>query len=122
MNRKSYIASLESRTAEEIVEEEALFIEIKRLEQSERNFARDRDELLRVFNGIESGLPSITQQSALDEEEYALMVGDGKGASKKRKGGMDIDSPVSAGPGLIAPPPVTPVRKIRSAKEIAQGK
>ncbi|EJD01618.1 uncharacterized protein FOMMEDRAFT_126683, partial [Fomitiporia mediterranea MF3/22] len=120
LNRKSYIASLENRTAEEIIEEEALFLELKRLEQSERNFARDRDELLRVFEGIESGLQSVTAQSAIDEEEYAMMIGDGKNANnKKRKGGMDVDSPVSSGPGMGGAIPTTPVRKVRSAKEIA---
>ncbi|KAL5487600.1 SWC4 [Sanghuangporus weigelae] len=122
MNRKAYITSLENRTAEEIIEEEALFLELKRLEQSERNFARDRDELVRIFEGIESGLPSISAQSAQDEEEYALIIGDGKNANKKRKGGaMDVDSPVSSGPGMgTAGVPPTPVKKVRSAKEIAQ--
>lgn len=58
----------------------------------------------------------------MDEEEHALMIGDGKNANKKRKGTMDIDSPISAGLGMgAASSSVAPVRKVRSAKEIAQG-
>jgi DNA methyltransferase 1-associated protein 1 len=112
------------------LEEEALFIELKRLEQSERSFTREREDLLRVLEGVNSGLAGVALQSIADEEEYALMLGEGKAAAngsgstanKKRKGGMgmgvgDIESPVSA----IAPPPPPIVRKARTAKEIAQG-
>ena len=42
--RKRYLESLESRTADEIAEEEALFTELKRLEQNERRFKKERDE------------------------------------------------------------------------------
>lgn len=120
IKRKNYLASLESRTTEEIAEEEALFIELKRLEQTERNFARDRNELLRVFAGVESGLPGVAAQSVADEEEFALMMGDGKSTTRKRKNTMDVDSPVSLNPGYSAAAPQTPVRKSQSSKNSAQ--
>ncbi|KAI0732868.1 hypothetical protein C8Q72DRAFT_815288 [Fomitopsis betulina] len=59
VTRKKYIASLESRTPQQKAEEDALYIELKRLEQNERRFKRDRDELLRTMLGIESGLPDL---------------------------------------------------------------
>lgn len=65
--RKKYLASLESRTATEIAEEEALFVELKRLEQNERRFKKERDDLLRTLLGIESGLQDIQA-----EEEGAI--------------------------------------------------
>ncbi|CCM01759.1 uncharacterized protein FIBRA_03825 [Fibroporia radiculosa] len=57
--RKNYIASLENRTELQKAEEDALYVELKRLEQSERRFKRDRDELLRTLLGIESGLSDL---------------------------------------------------------------
>ena len=42
VTRKKYLASLASRTANEIAEEEALYIELKRLEQNERAFRFER--------------------------------------------------------------------------------
>jgi DNA methyltransferase 1-associated protein 1 len=59
--RKKYIRGLDTRTAEQLAEDEALFIEIKKLEQSERTFKRDRENLLRVVSGIDSGLPDIVE-------------------------------------------------------------
>lgn len=56
VTRKKYIASLETRTPQQKAEEDALYIELKRLEQGERRFKRDREELLRTVLGIESGL------------------------------------------------------------------
>ena len=47
LTRKQYLRSLESRTPEQIAEEEALYLELKRLEQTERQFKKDRDDLLR---------------------------------------------------------------------------
>ena len=122
--RKKYIASLESRSADQIAEEEALYVEIKRLEQNERRFSRERDELLRVLAGVESGLPSVAAASAADEEAYIQLFSDGKGLKKRKAiGGVDLDSPVSAGPGLnSAVLPGTPTRKAQSAKSAAYGK
>ena len=118
--RKKYIASLENRTPEQIAEEEALYVEIKRLESNERKFARERDELLRTLAGVESGLASVAISTSSDEETFSNLFGDGKGNKKKR--GLDLDSAISAGPGMISlGAPVTPTRKVQNAKNAAQG-
>lgn len=104
VTRKKYVASLESRTPEQIAEEEALYIELKRLEQTERKFKRDRDELLRTLLGIESGLPDI---NASDEDGLNMSASGGglsisvgglsvDTSNKKRKKGGEVDTPVSA--------------------------
>ncbi|KAJ7228491.1 hypothetical protein GGX14DRAFT_613125 [Mycena pura] len=85
--RKKYITSLENRTPEQIAEEEALYMEIKRLEQNERRFKRERDDLLRTIAGIESGLPDVVE----DEAQFSGIVVDTK--RSKKKGGNDLDSP-----------------------------
>ncbi|CAK5265766.1 unnamed protein product [Mycena citricolor] len=93
--RKKYIASLEDRTKEQIAEEEALYIEVKRLEQNERRFKRDRDNLLRTLAGIESGLPDIVE----DEVQLAQLHADMKFSShNKRKGGMNLDIDIPSTP------------------------
>ncbi|KAJ7765063.1 hypothetical protein DFH07DRAFT_867200 [Mycena maculata] len=93
--RKKYVASLESRTPEQIAEEEALYMEIKRLEQNERRFKRERDDLLRTLAGIESGLPDVVE----DETPLNLIISDSK--RSKKKGGADPDSPAT--PLISAP-------------------
>ncbi|KAJ7498745.1 hypothetical protein FB451DRAFT_8701 [Mycena latifolia] len=85
--RKKYVASLENRTPEQIAEEEALYMEIKRLEQNERRFKRERDDLLRTIAGIESGLPDIVE----DEMQLNGLILDTK--RSKKKGAADLDSP-----------------------------
>ena len=118
MTRKKYIASLENRTPEQIAEEEALYVEIKRLEQNERQFAKEREELLRVIGGIESGLASV----AAEDDASAIMFSDPK---KRRRGtGVEPESPASATPGVIAiGAPQTPAaRKVQTAKSAAYGK
>ena len=114
ITRKKYIESLTKRSEHEIAEEEALFIEIKRLEQDERRFARSREELLRVFAGAESGLPSV----AIEDEAGAAILGEGKNKKKKgatgaggSAGGMEVDSPVSAQGVISLGPPQTPTKK-----------
>ncbi|KAJ7507986.1 hypothetical protein B0H11DRAFT_1969582 [Mycena galericulata] len=87
--RKKYVASLESRTPEQIAEEEALYMEIKRLEQNERRFKRERDDLLRTIAGIESGLPDIVE----DEAQLTGLLLDAK--RSKKKGTADPDSPAT---------------------------
>ncbi|KAJ7904687.1 hypothetical protein B0H14DRAFT_3079504 [Mycena olivaceomarginata] len=89
--RKRYVASLENRTPEQIAEEEALYMEIKRLEQNERRFKRERDDLLRTIAGIESGLPDV-----VEDEMHLTGVSSSSDPkrSKKKGGGADIlDSP-----------------------------
>jgi DNA methyltransferase 1-associated protein 1 len=106
VTRKKYLASLENRTQEQIAEEEALYIEIKRLEQNERRFKKERDDLLRTLAGIDSGLPD------LPVDEDVSMTFD---VRKKKKGGaaFDLDSPTTPGP----PIPKRPL----SAKSMAFG-
>ena len=111
ITRKKYLASLESRTPEQIAEEEALYIEIKRLEQDEHRFARAREELLRVFAGVESGLPYV----AIEDEGSVVVLGDSK--VKKKKGGVgaagaaEVESPISAQATTGIAIPQTPIRK-----------
>ncbi|KAH0587771.1 hypothetical protein H2248_006528 [Termitomyces sp. 'cryptogamus'] len=97
LTRKKYILSLESRTPEQIAEEEALFIEVKRLEQNERKFKKDRDELLRTLAGIDSGLPDIVEDEGLSN----LTIETKK---KKRGSALEPDTPTT-------PVPATPVVK-----------
>ncbi|KIY49379.1 hypothetical protein FISHEDRAFT_65378 [Fistulina hepatica ATCC 64428] len=92
VTRKKYIQSLENRTPDQIAEEEALYIEIKRLEQNERKFRRERDDLLRTLLGIESGLPDVIE----DDTAFGLTVEASKRNSKKRSAGtMEAESPVT---------------------------
>lgn len=111
--RKKYVASLESRTPEQIAEEEALYIELKRLEQNERRFKRERDELLRTLVGIESGLPEVI--AVVDEEgpvSGAMMM---ESASKrKRRGTLDTPSTPSNVISL-APPAPKRAQSVKSA-------
>lgn len=83
-----YVASLFARTPEQIAEEEALYVEIKKLEQKERRFAKERDELMKVVAGIESGL-HIHQP---DEEVASGLFVDPK-KRKKKPDGTDAESP-----------------------------
>lgn len=106
--RKNYIASLEERKQEEIAEEEALFIELKRLEQNERKFRKERDELLRTLLGIDSGLPDIVAE----EEGPASLSTDG--LKKKKKGTMDLDIPPTPTNVVSLGPPAT--KRPQSAK------
>lgn len=108
--RKMYVASLFARTPEQIAEEEGLYIEIKRLEQTERRFAKEREELMKTVAGIESGL-NVHQP---DEEAFSGLFIDPR--RKKKKGdGMEAESPSSA--GLSS----TPVRRVITAKQAAEG-
>ena len=92
LTRKQYLRSLENRTPEQIAEEEALYLELKRLEQTERQFKKDRDDLLRTLLGIESGLTDI--QLSDDSNLHGLNAMPEIKKSKKRIGSsMEIDSP-----------------------------
>ncbi|KAF8914172.1 hypothetical protein CPB84DRAFT_1758608 [Gymnopilus junonius] len=92
--RKKYITSLENRTPDQIAEEEALYVEVKRLEHNERKFKRDRESLLRILAGIDSGLPDIVE----DDGVPLGITGDASNTkAKKKKGGQttDLDSPAT---------------------------
>ncbi len=57
VERKKAVARLYTRTPEQLAEEEALYVEIRRIEQNEAKYASEREELLRLLGGWES-LPS----------------------------------------------------------------
>lgn len=69
-----------------------MYIELKRLEQTERQFKKDREILLRTLAGIDSGLPDV------NEDDPALIIADPK---KKKLKGVDLDIPQT--PVLTAP-------------------
>ncbi|KAF8639755.1 hypothetical protein AX17_001017 [Amanita inopinata Kibby_2008] len=109
LTRKKYLLSLENRTPEQVVEEEALYIEVKRLEQNERKFKKERDELLRTLAGIESGLQDIVE----DEAPF----GPSLDVRKKKKGGFtDLDSPATPS-SISLGTPIT--RRPQTAKNAA---
>ncbi|KDQ64226.1 hypothetical protein JAAARDRAFT_187584 [Jaapia argillacea MUCL 33604] len=98
--RKKYLNSLSSRTPAQLAEEEALFIEIKRLEQNERKFKKDREDLLRTLMGVESGLDGLN----IDEEGPMGSGGPvlGLDGKKKKKGHNAGDWETgSAGPSNV---------------------
>ncbi|KAN0097425.1 hypothetical protein V8E55_001871 [Tylopilus felleus] len=113
--RKNYIASLEDRTPEEIAEEEALFVELKRLEQNERKFRKERDDLLRTLLGVDSGLPDIV----VEEDGPAALSIDLKKKNKKGTG-LDIDFPPTPSNIIQLGPPITKKPPAKSAVYDAQ--
>jgi DNA methyltransferase 1-associated protein 1 len=68
--RKQYASELFHLTAAEIAEEEALYVEIKRMEQNERRYRSDRDELMRAILGLDSGLVPI--EHMMDESVWGV--------------------------------------------------
>lgn len=107
--RKKYLLSLENRTSKELAEEEALYIELKRIEQNEKRFKQDRDRLLRTLLGAESGLPDLP----IDEDGP---LGDPK--KKKKVASGELDSPSTPSSSLFAS--AIP-KRAQSAKSAAQG-
>ena len=107
--RKKYLLSLENRTSKELVEEEALYVELKRIEQGEKRFKQDRERLLRTLLGAESGLPDLP----IDEDGPL-------GDPKKRKKGVasELDSPATPSSSLFAS--AIP-KRAQSAKSAAHG-
>lgn len=108
LHRKNYIAGLETRTQDQLFEEEALYTEIRRLEQTERRFRKDRDALLRMISGIESGLPEVVE----DDSPFGSGLSAGlsmEPPKKKKKGNMDIDSPVTPNATIALPPAPAPL-------------
>ena len=107
VTRKKYVASLEQRTPQQIAEEDALYIELKRLEQTERRFKKDRDELLRTLLGVESGLPDIPVEDEAPVNGNGLHIDTAAPPPKdvkktKKRGANDVDTPTSAGPSSVS--------------------
>jgi DNA methyltransferase 1-associated protein 1 len=94
--RKAYLTGLFERTPDQMAEEEALTIELRRLEQTERRFAKEREDLLRTLGGIESGLAGLK----VDPDASAAFSNDAK--RKKRRLDGEIDSPGSGAANLIS--------------------
>lgn len=94
VERKKAVARLYTRTPEQLAEEEALYVEIRRIEQNEAKYASEREELLRLLGGWES-LPSSSPHavaaagsgiaSLLGSEEEQTAKGRAGSAAKKRK-------------------------------------
>lgn len=101
--RKAYLNGLFGRPPAQIAEEEALFIECKRIEQNERRFQRDRDDLLRTLAGVESGLASLALR--VDDPSHSLPpLHIGQRRALKRADGMELESPVAGSTNVIALP------------------
>ena len=117
LTRKQYLRSLENRTAEQIAEEEALYLELKRLEQTERQFKKDRDDLLRTLLGIESGLSDI--QLGDNSSLHGLSSMPELKKSKRKTGGaMEIDSPSVGTPSSSF---MQPQKRMQTVKSTAYG-
>ena len=92
-----------SRTPQQIAEEDAPYIELKRLEQTERRFKKDRDELLRTLLGVESGLPDLPVEDEapvnINDLHIDIAAPPPKDVKKtKKRGATNVDTPTSAGP------------------------
>lgn len=112
LTRKKYLASLENRTQEQVIEEEALYIEIKKLEQNERKFKREREDLLRLLAGIDSGLPDIVEDDISSLGQLSAVD-----LKKKKKGTLDSESPAT--PSASSSAPV--IKRPQPAKNAAFG-
>ena len=128
MTRKKYVASLEQRTPQQIAEEDALYIELKRLEQTERRFKKDRDELLRTLLGVESGLPDIPVEDEAPVNGNGLHIDTAAPPPKdvkktKKRGANDVDTPTSAGPSSVSVISLgqSAQKKAQSAKDARYG-
>ncbi|KAF5363422.1 hypothetical protein D9756_000389 [Leucocoprinus leucothites] len=116
LTRKKYLTSLENRTPEQALEEEALYIEIKKLEQNERRFKREREDLLRLLAGIDSGLPDVTEDDVASLGQVPAI--DSK--VKKRKNGIDLESPVTPSTSSVSAPVIKRPQPAKNAAFDAQ--
>ncbi|KAL7412081.1 hypothetical protein BDY24DRAFT_416629 [Mrakia frigida] len=91
--RKNYASSLFHLTPSQIAEEEALYLECKRMEQQEKKFKADREDLMRMLAGFESGLIGLPGKAggAAGAGGVAEVGGD-----KKRKDVLGLDGPSGA--------------------------
>ncbi|WWC92407.1 uncharacterized protein L201_007364 [Kwoniella dendrophila CBS 6074] len=96
IKRKQYASELFHLTAAEIAEEEALYIEIKRMEQNERRYRADRDDLMRTVMGLDSGLVEF------DQSNVEAIFGVDKSA--KEQAAFDLQHCIYN----IPPPPTNP--------------
>ncbi|WVW80533.1 hypothetical protein I302_102518 [Kwoniella bestiolae CBS 10118] len=104
IKRKQYASELFHLTAAEIAEEEALYIEIKRMEQNERRYRADRDDLMRTVMGLDSGLVEF------DQSNVETIFGIDKNKKRKR---------ADEGEPLPPPPPPKKHPKDQAAFDLA---
>lgn len=76
--RKTYANSLYQLSPAQIAEEEALYLECKRMEQQERKFKSERDDLMRMLGGFESGLVGLPGRAGEGGGGAAGVVGGDK--------------------------------------------
>ncbi|KAG8846154.1 swr complex subunit [Tulasnella sp. 330] len=93
IQRKAYLNGLFARSPAQIAQEEALYIELKRIEQNERRFQRERDDLLRTLTGVESGMSSLAIR--INDPSSALPPQSASVRRQKRGEAMEVESPVA---------------------------
>jgi DNA methyltransferase 1-associated protein 1 len=104
-SRREFIENLWNRDSTTVAEEDILYLELKRLEQTERKFARSRDTLLRNLAGIESGLSGIDiQEDGLvgwggNPADHPQPKRQGRGNRKSLRSAADLDYEHSSHPG-----------------------
>ncbi|PWZ00992.1 hypothetical protein BCV70DRAFT_199353 [Testicularia cyperi] len=130
VERKKALMRLYTRTPEQLAEEEALYVEIRRIEQNEAKYASEREELLRLLGGWES-LPSSSPHAvAAAGSGIASLVGaeddpmsKGRGGNKKRKLQHTDDAGTPGaedGPSTSQPPASTRPSAALTSKQRAE--
>ncbi|CAE6511075.1 unnamed protein product [Rhizoctonia solani] len=127
--RKEYLKGLFNRTPAQIAEEEALYIEMKRLQQNEARFARDREDILRTLGGLDSGLANLNVDPDYFVTGPGSITATAVAQEKKKKrrdtsvsaSGMDLDTPGTPGSNSLALLGLGPGNKARKtdAKQVA---
>jgi hypothetical protein len=100
-----------------MLEEESLYVELKRMEQTERRYRSDREELMRVMGGLDSGVivPGEQGNRAFGRGEV-IGIGLARGSDgsvladklKKRRRGEDGEPTGD----VEMPPPPPPKKKV----------
>lgn len=116
MTRKKYILSLESRTPDQAAEEEALYVEVKRLEHTEKKFKKERENLLRILAGIDSGLADIVEDDVSLVGAQSNEIKSLPKTLKKKGGTADIDSPSTPSASVASA-----IKRPNTAKNAAYG-
>jgi DNA methyltransferase 1-associated protein 1 len=88
LDRKTYLRSLLARTPAQVAEEDFLYIESRRLEQSYNKLTSERAELLRVLGGREGiGATGGVNVGVGGGAKGANAMADKAALDKKKKGG-----------------------------------
>lgn len=105
VERKKHVARLFSRTPQQIAEEEALYVEARRLEQNEARFAAEREELLRLLGGWErtpdAQIESIAAAGSgvgVDVSQEEPSSDPTKRSRKRKLSDTNVDAPSSSAP------------------------